>query len=193
MNGILDLQLENDHIVERMDRITNFIVYEVLLPQINDEFLIIDRYLNPHFDVLQPFDSRIYDERLWSKVINELCLGARSGTVRIIYRHARNSRDQNYPVTLLYPEHELSNCRIQMIGYPERNNRFFPARLHDRWLLKKSSKPIGLHIGSSLDNHTHERDLTITVFDDETLNIAIERFEHIWNVANNIAVEARIV
>jgi hypothetical protein len=192
MNGILDLH-DNNNTNNRMAAITKYIIDEVMHPKKGDEFLILDPYIDPMNDIYEPLEKKAYDQILWVRIINELCVSMDLGVIRIIVKQAINVPllIQAYPVFI--PHRERPNCQILVVRYPdpdERNhsqsNQYFPKKLHDRWLLKKTHTPIGLHIGPSFNNL--EKDVTMTTFDYQTLNLAIKRFDDIWQKANQMKI-----
>ena len=192
MPGLINLQV-SDNPGNRDDEVVDYIVHKTLEPRENDEYFIIDPFLDADGDIFEHFKLKNFEGSLWSYIINEICISMDRGTINILTgeqlrrlsERVSFTSNSNYPLIIPHPDTKLSNCQINVARYKIRpGNNTVPNKLHDRWILKKpiSGNNVGIHIGPSLGD-IKGKDATITLFDDSIIQKAMDRFAHIWYIA----------
>ncbi len=137
------------------------------------EYFIMDPYFNVESFLKLPFESNKIDENIWSNLIVML---SDDGASFQIITNDEISLDKE-PTKIRFPENESVN--ILAVYYPN-CKMYEDYKLHDRYILRKLDTEIkGLHIGPSLSD-IHNKDVTITAFDDESAEDALRNFREIW-------------
>jgi hypothetical protein len=150
---------------------------------------IIDPYLNPDKEIIEPLSNSIYDENVWSFFIAFLIDYIPNGKIKILtgfdlkgLKLKLNLDFEDAPIKI---NHNFnSNCEIFISALFKGGNKS-PDELHDRVVLLEGETNRGFHIGPSLTN-IERIDCTLTKFSDENITDCIERIKQVWNLSLNI-------
>lgn len=163
----------------RFEKILEYI-FEFFGPEKDDSYFILDPYIIPGEDLFIPFKNYQIDSKPLSMLIDQIVVDNTNIQIITTKLLTEFKNDNCYPIKIYYPEKNV-RVNIEVCRYP--NKSYFSLELHDRWILRENKKGVkGLHIGPSIGDFVN-KDVTITEFNHEIINNALDRFKNLWNIS----------